>query len=50
VAIFAVAAVINDFSGRVVRNQTIIDANTDLHQWDTEAYKTRLPGLKWNLA
>jgi hypothetical protein len=50
VAIFAIAAVINDFSDRVVRNQTIIDANAELHQWHTEAYKTRLPGLKWNLA
>jgi hemoglobin len=45
--IFAIAAVINDFSDRLVRNQTIIDANPELHQWHTETYKTRLPGLKW---
>ena len=37
----------NDFSDRVVRNQTISEANAELHQWHTEAYKTRLPGLKW---
>jgi hypothetical protein len=48
--IFANAAVINDFIGRVVRNQTIIDANAGLHQWHTEAYETRLPGLKRALA
>jgi hemoglobin len=45
--IFAIAAVINDFSDRVVRNKTVGDANPELHQWHTEAYKTRLPGLKW---
>jgi hemoglobin len=45
--IFAIAAVINDFSDRVVRNQTVADANPELHQWHTDAYKTRLPGLKW---
>jgi hemoglobin len=45
--IFAIAAVIEDFSDRVVRNQTISEANAELHQWHTEAYKTRLPGLKW---
>lgn len=45
--IFAIAAVINDFSDRVVRNQTVGDANPELHQWHTDAYKTRLPGLKW---
>jgi hemoglobin len=45
--IFAIAVVIDDFSDRVVRNQTIIDTNAELHQWHTEAYKTRLPGLKW---
>jgi hemoglobin len=45
--IFAIAAVINDFSDRVVRNQTVGDANAELHKWHTEAYKTRLPGLKW---
>jgi hemoglobin len=38
--IFAIAAVIDDFSDRVVRNQTIIDANAELHKWHTEAYKT----------
>lgn len=45
--IFAIAAVINDFSDRVVRNQTVGDANAELHKWHTDAYKTRLPGLKW---
>ena len=45
--IFAIAAVIEDFSDRVVRNQTISEANAELHQWHTDAYQTRLPGLKW---
>ena len=45
--LFAIAAVINDFSDRLVRNQQIIDANAELHKWHSEAYKTRLPGLKW---
>jgi hemoglobin len=45
--LFAIAAVINDFSDRVVSNQQIGDANAELHKWHAEAYKTRLPGLKW---
>jgi truncated hemoglobin YjbI len=45
--IFAIAAVIDNFSDRLVRNQTIVDANPELHEWHTVSYKTRLPGLKW---
>jgi hemoglobin len=45
--IFAIAAVIDDLSDRLVRNQTIVDANPELHRWHTVTYKTRLPGLKW---
>jgi hemoglobin len=45
--IFAIAAVVDDFSERVVRNQTIKDANSELHEWHAQSYKTRLPGLKW---
>ena len=45
--IFAIAAVINDFSDRVVSNETVGDANAELHKWHTDSYKTRLPGLKW---
>lgn len=45
--IFAIAAVVNDFSDRVVKNQKIVDANPELHEWHTVTYHTRLPGLKW---
>jgi hemoglobin len=45
--IFAIAAVIDDFSDRLVRNQIVVDANPELHEWHTVTYKTRLPGLKW---
>jgi len=45
--IFAIAAVVDDFSERVVKNQKIVDANPELHEWHTVTYHTRLPGLKW---
>ena len=45
--IFAIAAVADRFSERVLKNPKIVDANPDLHEWHTVTYRTRLPGLKW---
>lgn len=45
--IFAIAAVVDNFSDRLLRNQKIVDANPELHDWHTEAFIGRLPGLKW---
>jgi hemoglobin len=45
--IFAIAAVVDNFSDRLLRNPKIVDANAELHEWHTVTYHTRLPGLKW---
>ena len=45
--IFAIAAVIDSFSDRLLKNPKIVDANPELHEWHTVTYHTRLPGLKW---
>jgi hemoglobin len=45
--IFAIAAVVDRFSDRLVKNPKIVDANPELHEWHTVTYHTRLPGLKW---
>lgn len=45
--IFAIAAVVDSFSDRLLNNPKIVDANPELHQWHTVTYHTRLPGLKW---
>jgi hemoglobin len=45
--IFAIAAVSDDFSERVVKNPKIVGANPELHEWHTVTYHSRLPGLKW---
>ena len=45
--IFAIAAVIDSFSDRLLNNPKIVDANPELHEWHTVTYHTRLPGLKW---
>jgi len=45
--IFAIAAVVDNFSDRLLKNPTIVQANPELHQWHTETYPGRLPGLKW---
>jgi hemoglobin len=45
--IFAIAAVADRFSERVLKNPKIVDANPELHEWHTKTYHTRLPGLKW---
>ena len=45
--IFNIAAVVNDFSDRLLQNPKIVDANPELHEWHTVTYQTRMPGLKW---
>jgi hemoglobin len=45
--IFAIAAVIDSFSDRLLKNPKIVDANPELHEWHTVTYRTRMPGLKW---
>ena len=45
--IFAIAAVVDNFSDRLLRNPKIVNANAELHEWHTVTYHTRLPGLKW---
>ena len=45
--IFAIAAVSDRFSERLLKNPKIVDANPELHEWHTVTYRTRLPGLKW---
>ena len=45
--IFNIAAVVNDFSDRLLKNPKIVDANPELHEWHTVTYQTRMPGLKW---
>ena len=45
--IFAIAAVADSFSERLLKNPKIVDANPELHEWHTVTYRTRMPGLKW---
>src|SRR5215472_9069773 len=45
--IFAIAAVIDNFSDRLLRNPKIVNANPELREWHTATYHTRMPGLKW---
>jgi len=45
--IFAIAAVVDTFSDRLLKNPKIVEANPELHQWHTVTYTARLPGLKW---
>lgn len=45
--IFAIAAVVDNFSDRLLKNPKIVEANSELHEWHTAAYTGRLPGLKW---
>jgi mannose-6-phosphate isomerase-like protein (cupin superfamily) len=45
--IFAIAAVADNFSDRLLGNPKIVDANPELHEWHTVTYRTRMPGLKW---
>jgi hypothetical protein len=41
--IFAIAAVVDNFSDRLLRNPKIVDANPELHEWHTVTYRTRMP-------
>jgi len=42
--IFAIAAVVDSFSDRLLKNPKIVDANPELHEWHTATYHTRMPG------
>lgn len=44
---FAIAAVVDHFSDALLKNPKIVRANPELKEWHTEAYKARLPGLKF---
>ena len=46
--VYAIAAVVDRFSDQLLKNPKIVNANPQLKEWHTEAYKTRLPGLKFN--
>ena len=46
--VYAIAAVVDRFSDQLLKNSKIVNANPQLKEWHTEAYKTRLPGLKFN--
>jgi hemoglobin len=42
--IFAIAAGIDSFSDRLLKNPKIVDANPELHECHTVTYRTRMPG------
>jgi hemoglobin len=46
--VYAIAAVVDRFSDRLLKNPKIVNANPQLKEWHTEKYKVRLPGLKFN--
>jgi hemoglobin len=46
--VYAIAAVIDHFSDRLLENRKIVNSNPELEEWHTEEYKVRLPGLKFN--
>jgi hemoglobin len=45
--IFAIAAVVDNFSDRLLKNPKIVAANSELLEWHSVKSTTRLPGLKW---
>lgn len=45
--VYAIAAVVDHFSDRLLKNPKIVNANPALEKWHTKEYKTRLPGLKF---
>jgi len=45
--IYAIAAVVDRFSDRLLANPTIVNANPELKDWHTVKYRERLPGLKF---
>ena len=46
--VYAIAAVVDRFSDKLLKNQKIVNANPQLKEWHTEKYRVRLPGLKFN--
>ena len=45
--IYAIAAVVDHFSDRLLENPKIVNANPELKEWHTVEYRQRLPGLKF---
>lgn len=45
--VFAIAAVVDMFSDRLLKNPKIVNANPQLKEWHTKKYKERLQGLKF---
>lgn len=45
--IYAIAAVVDRFSDRLLKNSKIVNANPELKEWHTVTYPGRLPGLKF---
>jgi hemoglobin len=45
--IYAIAAVVDHFSDRLLKNPKIVNANPQLKEWHTATYRERLPGLKF---
>jgi hemoglobin len=45
--IFAIAAVVDHFSDQLLKNQKVVEANSELKEWHTEMYPARLQGLKF---
>ena len=46
--VYAIAAVVDRFSDRLLDNPEIVNANPELKKWHTEDYKVRMAGLKFN--
>ncbi|HNS79625.1 MAG TPA: group 1 truncated hemoglobin [Syntrophorhabdus sp.] len=46
--VYAIAAVVDRFSDRLLENPKIVEANPELKKWHTEDYKVRMAGLKFN--
>jgi hemoglobin len=44
---FAIAAVVDDFSDRILKNSTVVKANPELKEWHTKLHRERMPGLKF---
>lgn len=46
--VYAIAAVVDRFSDRLLENPKIVEANPELKKWHTEDYKVRMAGHKFN--
>jgi len=46
--VYAIAAVVDRFSDRLLEIPKIVEANPELKKWHTEDYKVRMAGLKFN--